>query len=139
MGMQRIFPNRVLRRIFEPRMDEVTGEWRKLHNEELNDLYYLPSIVRVIKSRRMRWAGHLARMLERRVIYRVLVGKAEGKRPFLRPRHRWDDNIKMDLEEVGCGGMDWIKLTHDRNRWRALANAVMKLWVPPNSMNFMAS
>jgi hypothetical protein len=137
MGMQRIFPNRVLRRIFGSRMDEVTGEWRKLHNE-LNDLYSLPNIVRMIKSRRIRWTGHLARMWERRFIYRVLVGKAEGKRPLGRPRHRWEDNIKMDFEE-GCGVMDWIKLTHDRNRWRALANAAMKLWVPPNSMNFMAS
>jgi len=94
----------VLRRIFGPKRDEVTGEWRKLHNEELNDLYCSPNIARVIKSRRMRWAGHVARM-----------GKPEGKRPFGRPRRRWEDNIKMDLQEVGCGGMDWIELAEDRD------------------------
>jgi len=105
----RVFENRVLRGIFGPKRDEVTGEWRKLHNEELNDLYS-PNIVRVIKTRRMRWAGHVARMGEKRDVYRVLVGKPEGKRPLGRPRRRWDDNIKMDLQEVGCGGMDWIEL-----------------------------
>ena len=94
----------MFRRIFGPKRDEVTGEWRKLHNEELNDLYSSPNIVPVIKSRRMRWAGHLARMGEKRGVYRVLVGKPEGKRPFGRPRRRWEDNIKMDLKEVGCGG-----------------------------------
>jgi len=99
-----MFENRVFRRIFGPKRDEVTGEWRKLHNEELNDLYSSPNIVPVIKSRRMRWAGHLARMGEKRGVYRVLVGKPEGKRPFGRPRRRWEDNIKMDLKEVGCGG-----------------------------------
>ena len=113
-----------------PKRDEVTGEWRKLHNEELNDLYSLPNIVPVIKSRRMRWAAHVARMGERRGVYRVLVGKPEGKRPLGRPRRRWEDNIKMDLQEVGCGGMDWIKLVQDRDRWRALVNAVMNLPVP---------
>ena len=123
----RVFENRVLRRIFGPRRDEVTGEWRKLHNEELNDLYASPNIVRVIKSRRMRWAGHVARTGERRGVYRVLVRKPEGKRPLGRPRHRWDDNIKMDLQEVGCGGMDWIELAQDRDRWRALVNVVMNL------------
>ena len=101
-----MFENRVLRRIFGPRRDEMTEEWRKLHTEELNDLYSSPNIVRAIKSRRMRWAGHVARMGERRGVYRVLVGKPEGKRPLGRPRHRWEDNIKMDLQEVGCGGMD---------------------------------
>ena len=90
------------RRMFEPRRD-VTRKWRKLHNEELNDLYCSPNIVRVIKSIRMRWAGHVARMRERRGVYRVFVGKPEGKRPLARPRHRWEDNIKMDLHEVGCG------------------------------------
>jgi len=94
----------------------VIGEWRKLHIEELNDLYSLPNIVRVIKWRRMRWAGHVARMGERRAVYRVLVGKPEGKRPLRRPRRRWEDNIKMDLREVGCGGMDWIKLAQDSYR-----------------------
>jgi hypothetical protein len=111
-----VLENGVLRRIFGPRRDEVTGEWRKLHNEELNDLYSSPNIVRVIKSRRMRLAGHVARKGERRGVYRVLVGKPEGKRPLGRPRCRWEDNIKMDLQEVGYGGMDWIKLAQDRDR-----------------------
>ena len=93
----RVFQNMVLRRIFGPRRDEVRGEWRRLHNEELNDLYSSPNIVRVIKSRRMRWAGHVARMGEERGVYRVLVGKPEGKRPLGRPRHRWVDNIRMNL------------------------------------------
>ena len=95
-----LFSNRVLRRIFGPKKDGVTGEWRKLYNEELNDLYSSCSIVQVIKSRRMRWAGHVARMEEGRGVYKVLVGKPEGKRPLGRPRRRWEDNIKMDLQEV---------------------------------------
>ena len=110
----RVFEKMVLRRIFGPRRDEVTGEWRRLHNEELNDLYSLPNIVRVIKSRRMRLAGHVARMDEERGVYRVLVGKPEGRRPLGRPRRRWVDNIRMDLQEVGCGYMDWIGLAQDR-------------------------
>jgi len=93
----RVFENRVLRRIFGPKRDDVTGEWRKLHNEELNDLYCSPNIVRMIKSRRMRWAGHVARMGETRGVYRVLLVKPEEKRPLGRPRSRWEDNIKMDL------------------------------------------
>jgi len=96
--------NRELRRIFGSRRYEVTGEWRKLHNEELIDLYSSPIIVPMIKSRRMRWAGHVVRMGERRGVYRVLVWKPEGKRPLGRIRRRWEDNIKMDLQEVGCGG-----------------------------------
>jgi len=99
----RVFENRVLRRVFGPKKDEVTGKWRKLHNEELSDLYSLPNIVRVVKSRRMRWAGHVARMGEGRRVYRVLVGKPEGKRPLGRPRRKWEDNIKMDLQEVRGG------------------------------------
>jgi len=102
----RVFENRVLRRIFGPRRDEITGEWRRLHNEELNDLYSSPNIVRVIKLRRMRWAGHVARMGDGRGVYRVLAWKPEGKRPLGRPMRRWEDNIKMDLQEVRCGGVD---------------------------------
>jgi len=105
----------VLRRIFGPRRDEVTEEWRRLHNEELNDLYCSPNIVRVIKLRRLRWAGHVAPMGERGV-YRVLVGKPEGRRPLRRPRRRWVDNIRMGLQEVGCVYMDWIGLAQDIDR-----------------------
>jgi hypothetical protein len=97
----RVFENRALRRIFGPNRDEATGEWRRLHHEELNDLYSLPSIIRVIKSRRMRRAGHVARMGEKRGAYRILVGKPEGRRPLERPRRRWEDNIKMYLQEMG--------------------------------------
>jgi len=103
---------------FGPRRDEVTGEWRRLHNEELNDLYFSPNIVRVVKLRRMRWAGHVAHMGEERGVYRVLVGKLEGRRSLRRPRRRWMDNIRMDLQEVGCGYMDWIGLAQDRDRWQ---------------------
>jgi len=125
----KVFENMVLRRIFGPRRDEVTGDWRRLHNEELNNLYYSPNIVRVIKSRRMRWAGHLARMGEERGVYRVLVGKPEGRRPLGRPRRRWAD-IRMDLQEVGCVYMDWIGLAQDRDMWRTVVSAVMNLRVP---------
>jgi hypothetical protein len=111
---------------FGPKRDEVTGEWRKLHNEELNDLYSLPNIMRAVKSRRMRWAGHVARMGEGRGVHRVLVGKPERKRPLGRPRRRWDDNIKMDFQEVG-GGME---LAQDRDRWRALVGTVRDFRVP---------
>ena len=106
----RVCENRVLRRIFGSKRDEVIGEWRKLHNKELNDLYSSPNIIRAIKSRRMGWAGQVARMGDRSGVHRVLVGKSEGKRPLVRPRRRWEDNIKMDLQEVGCEGMDWIEL-----------------------------
>jgi len=136
----RVFENRVLRRIFGPKRDELTRGWKKLYNEELNDLYCSPNIVRVRKSRIMRWAGHVARMGERRGVYRVLVGKPEGKRPLGRPRRRWEDNNnEMDLQEVGCVGMDWIELAQDRDRWRALVNAVMNLRVPSNARNFLTS
>jgi len=100
----RLFENRMLRRIFGPKGDEVTGDGRKLHNEELNDLHSSPNIVRVIKSRRIRWARHVARLGDRRGVYRILVGKPEGKRPLRRPRRRREDNTKMDLQEVECGG-----------------------------------
>jgi hypothetical protein len=113
-----VFANRVLRRIFGPKRDEVTGGWRKLHNEELHNLYSSPSIIIMIKSRRMRWAGHVARTGEKRNAYRILVGTPEGKRPLGRSRRRWVDNIKMDLREIG-----W-------DVWRALVNTVMNLRVP---------
>ena len=120
-----MFENRVLR-IFGPRRDGVTGEWRKLHNEELNDLYSSPSIVWVIKSRRLRWVGHAARMEEGGGVHKVLV----GKRQLRRPRRRWKDNIKMDLLEVGRGCGDWMELAQDRDRWRALVSTVMNFRVP---------
>jgi hypothetical protein len=125
----RVFENRALSRIFEPKRDEVRGEWRKLHNEGLYNRYFLPNIVRVIQSR-MRWVLHVARNRKRRCVYRVLVGKTEGKRTHGRHRRRWVDTIKMDLQEVGCGGMDWIELAQDRDRWQVLVNAAMNLWVP---------
>jgi hypothetical protein len=116
--------------VFGPKRDEVTGELRKIHNEELNDLYSSPNIVRVVKSRRMRWAGHVARMGEERGVHRVLVGKPEGKRPLGRPRRGWEDTIKMDVQEVGGGRGDWMELAEDRDRWRALVNTVKNLRVP---------
>jgi hypothetical protein len=125
-----VFENRVPKRIFGPKRDEVTGEWRKLHNEELRDLFSSPSIITIIKSRRMRWAGHVAGIGEKRNAYRLLVGKPEGKRPLGRPRRRWVDNIGMDLGEVRWGDVDWIGLAQDRNRWRALVNSVLNLRVP---------
>ena len=111
-------------------LGEVTREWRKLHNEELSDLYSLPNIVRVVKLRRMRWAGHVARMEEGRDVHRVLVGKPEGKRPLGRPRRRWEDNNKMDLQKAGGGCGDWMELAQDRDRWWALVSTVMNLRVP---------
>jgi hypothetical protein len=125
-----VFENRVLRRVFGPRRVEVTGEWRKLHNKKLNDLYSLPIIVRVVKSRRMRWEGHVARMGEDRDVYRVLVGKPEGERPLGKPRRRWEDNIKMDLQEIGGGRGDWMELAQDRDKWRALVGTVRNFRVP---------
>jgi hypothetical protein len=122
--------NRVLRRIFGPKRDEVTGGWRKLHNEELHNLYSSPSIIRVIKSRGMRCAGHVAQMREKRNAYRTLVGKPEGKRPLGRPRRRCVDNIKMDHSEISWDGVDSIDMAQDRDQWRALVNTVLKLRVP---------
>ena len=107
---------------------EISYEY--MHNDDLNDLYSTPNIVRVIKSRRMRWAGHAARMGEERGVYRVLVGKPEGRRPLGRPRRSWVDNIRTNLQEVGCGYMNWIGLAQDRKRWRTLVSAVMNLRVP---------
>jgi PAS domain-containing protein len=112
-----VFENRVLRRIFGPKRDEVTGEWRKLHNEELHDLYSSPSIIGIIKSRRMRWAGLAARMGEKRNAYRLLVRKPDGRRPLGRSRRRWVDNIRMDLGEVGWSNADWIGVVQDRRCW----------------------
>jgi hypothetical protein len=129
----------VLRRIFGPKRDDVTKEWRELHNEELNDLYHSPNVIWVIISRRMRWAGHVACMGEGIGVYRFLMGKPEGMRPLVRPRHSWEDNIKMDLQEVECGGMDWIELAQDRDRWRKIVNAVMNLRVPQTAGNFLTS
>jgi hypothetical protein len=108
----------VLRKIFGPKSDEVIGGWRKLHNEELHNLYCSPSIIRIIKSRRMRWSGHVARMGEKRNAYRILVGKLERKRPLERPRCRWED-IRIDLGEIGWHGMDRIDLAQDRDQWKA--------------------
>jgi hypothetical protein len=112
-----------------PKRDEVTGEWRKLHNEELHILYSPPDIIRQVKSRRMSWAGHMARMGEERKVYKVFVGKPEGKRPLGRPRRRCEDGIGMDLREIGLGGVDWIRLSQDRDRWRTVVSAVMNLRV----------
>jgi hypothetical protein len=125
----RVFENRVLRRIFGPKREE-DGSWRKLHNDKLHNLYSSPNIVRVIKSRRMRWAGHVARMGEGRGVYRVSVGKPESKRPLGRPRLRWEDNIKMGLGEIGIDGANWIQLAQNRAQWRVFGSTVMKLRVP---------
>jgi hypothetical protein len=119
----RVFENRVLRRIFGPKRDKVTGGCRKLHNEELHGLYSSLGIIRVFKARRMRWAGHVARMGELRGAYNIW-------RPLGRPRRRWEDNIKMDIREIGFGDVDWIHWAQDRDRWRALVNTVMNLRVP---------
>jgi hypothetical protein len=121
-----MFENRVLRRIFGLKRYEVTGGWRKLHNEELRNLYFLPN--RMIKSRRMRWAGNVAQMGEKRNAYLILVGKPEGKRPLGRPICGWVDNIKMGLRGIELGGMIWINLAKDRDQWKAFVNMVVNLW-----------
>jgi hypothetical protein len=125
----RVFENRVLRRIFGPKREE-DGSWRKLHNYELHSLYSSLNIVRVIESKRMRWAGHVSRMGEGRGVYRVLVGRLEGKRPLRRPRRRWEDNIKLNFREIGIDGANWIRLAQDRIKWRAFVSTVMNLRVP---------
>jgi hypothetical protein len=127
-----VFENRMLRKIFGPKSDEAVGGWRKLHNEELHNLNCSPStcIIRMIKSGRMRWAGHVASMRAKRNACWILVGKTEGKRPLGRPRSKWEDNIIMDLRETGWGGMNWIDLAQDRDQRRALVNTVMNLRVP---------
>jgi hypothetical protein len=125
----KVFENRVLRRIFGPKWDEVTREWRKLHRGELHNLYSSSYIIRQIKSRRMTWAVHMTRMGEGRKVYRVLVGKPEGKRPLGRPRRRWEDGIRMDLRAIGWKGVECIHLAQDRDWWRAVVNVVMNLRV----------
>ena len=134
-----MFESTVLRRIFGSKRDDVRMKWKNLHNEELNNLYSSPNNVRVIKSIRMRWAGHVARMGERRVVYRILVGNPEGKKPLGRPRSRWEDNIKIDVQEVGRGGMDWIDLAQERYWRRAFVNAVMNFWISYNTGNLLTS
>jgi hypothetical protein len=124
-----VFENRVLRRIFGPKSDEVTGDWRKLHNEELHNLYFSPNIIRMIKSKMIRWAVNVARMEAPRTAYRILVGKPGGKRPLGRPRRRWVDNVTLDLRETGWDGMDWINLVQDKDQWRAVVNTVMNIRV----------
>jgi hypothetical protein len=126
----RVVDNRVLRRIFGLKRDEVMGEWGKLHNEELRDLCSSPSIITIIKLRRMRWVGHVARMVEKSNTYRSLVEMPDGKRPLVRPRRIWVNNIRMDLGEVGWGDVDWIGLAQDRNKWGALVNLVLNLRIP---------
>jgi hypothetical protein len=111
-------------------MTEEDGSWRKLHNDKLHNLYSLPNIVRVIKSRRMRWTGHVARMEEGRGVYRILVWRPEGKRPLEGHRRRWEDNIKMDLMEIEIDGANWIRLAQERVQWRAFVDTVMDLRVP---------
>jgi hypothetical protein len=125
----RVFESRVLRRIFGPKRDKVTREWRKMRNGELQNLHSSTDVIREIKSRRMRCGGHVARMGEGRNVYRVLVGKPEGKRPLERARRRWENGIKMDLTEISSGCVEWIHLAQDRDRWRAVVNAVMNLRV----------
>jgi hypothetical protein len=126
----RVFVNRVERRVFEPKRDDVIGEWRKMHNKELNDLYSLPHIVRVVKSIRTRWAGYVMHMGVDRVVHRVLMEKPEGKRPLGRPRHRWEDNIKMDVQDVVWGHGDGMELPQDRDRWQPIVGKVWDFRVP---------
>jgi hypothetical protein len=125
-----VIENRVLRRIFGLKRDEVTGGWKKLHEEELHNLYSSPSIIKMIILRRMRWAGHVTRIWQLTNACRILVGKSERKRPLGRPRCRWVDNVKMDLREIGWGDVDWIDMAQHRDQWRVLVNTVVNLQVP---------
>jgi hypothetical protein len=125
----RVSENRVLRRIFGPKREE-NRPCRKLHNDELHNLYSLPNIAKVIKSRRMRWVGHVAHLGEGTGVYRVLVGRPDGKRPLGTPRHRLEDNIKLNLVEIGIDGVNWIRFAQDRVQWRAFVNMVINLPVP---------
>jgi hypothetical protein len=126
----KVFENRLLTIIFGLKRVEMLGDWRKLDNEALHNLYSLPHIIRVIKSRSMRWTGHVACTREKRNVYRILVGKPEGKRLLEIPNCRWEDNIKLDLGEIGRGGMDWIILVQDRDWWRTLMKTIVNLQVP---------
>jgi hypothetical protein len=132
-----VFEKTVLR-IFGPKR-EVDVSWRKLNNDELYNLYSSPNIVRVIISRSLRWAGHVARMEKTKGVYRVLVGNPEGKRPLGRPRCRWEDNIKLDLREIGIDGANWIRLSQEKVQWRASVNTVMNLRGHKESKIFLTS
>ena len=120
-------------------MDEVKGEWKRLYEYELNNLYPSTNIVGVIKTRRKKWAGHVACMGESRCVHRILVGKPEGKRSLGTPRRRWENYIKMEFQDVGCGGMDWIDLPQDGDKWRALVNVVINLRLPLHAGNFFSN
>jgi hypothetical protein len=124
-----VFQNRMLR-IFGPKRNEVIGDWRKMHNEELHNLYSSPSIIRMIKTRRMRWREHAARMEQKINAYRIQMEKRDGRIPLGRPRRRWKENIKTGLGKIQWGGMNWIHLAQDRDQWRAFVNTVMNLRVP---------
>ena len=125
----RVFENSILRRIFGPKRDE-NGQWRRLHNEELHSLYRSPITIRVIRSRRLRWAGHVPRMEEARSAFKILTGKPSGKRPLGRPRRRWENNIRINLEEIGINAGNWVDSAQDMDYWRALVNAALNLQVP---------
>jgi hypothetical protein len=131
-----VFENRVLRRIFRPKREEMAGDWRRLHNEEIHYLQVSPNIIRVVKSRRMIWAGHVACMGDMRTVYNILVGKSDCMRLLGRPGSRWED-IRMDLLEIGWEGVDWMHLAQDRHQWRAIVNMVMNLRIPYKAGNFL--
>ena len=132
-----MFENKILRKIFASKRNEIPGEWRKLHNVELHALYSSPNMIRNLKSRLLRWAGHVTRMEQSRNAYRVLVGKLEGKRPLGRRRRKWEDNIKKDLRKVGCDPGDWIAIAEDRIQWRTYVRAVMNLRVHLNPISLL--